>query len=66
MTGKLGRVLSVHELAAYEAGRDDAAADIARMLNDEMREHLDRSGIPRSTWVINYDNAILQARGMEA
>jgi len=66
MTGSLGRVLSISELEAYEAGREDAAAAVARLLNEEMRRHLDNSGIPRSAWVVRYDEAILQARGMDA
>lgn len=62
----LGRIFTLDELAAYEAGREDAARDIERILNREMQDHLYGAGIPRSHWTINYENAIRQARGLEA
>lgn len=60
------RVFSPSELEAYEAGREDAARDIERMLSGEIGASLQVRGIPRSVWVIKYDDAIAQARGMSA
>lgn len=62
----LGRIFTLDELSAYEAGREDAARDIERILNREMQDHLYGAGIPRSQWTINYENAIRQARGLQA
>lgn len=62
---KLGRVFTPSQLAAYEAGREDAAADIERLLmNDRAQEIVQH--IPRNLWVVNFDAAIRQARGMHS